>query len=165
MKKLKPPKFITYRSSNGHTVRIYGRLFFIVSSASRSGLDHFVDLEGFDQWSAVCNCEAWKFGMRPCRHIRACLELMFVPLKLSGESLEYAFSEIEFLIKLGVKVPEAFKRCIEKLREKEIITGSSIGEDTSINRGVTKRMYQLDGRERSKRIRVRPVSTKANKST
>ncbi len=74
-------------------IRKYGRLLYWVSSETREDLEHFVDLEPdlevrgsqWQHWPA-CSCEAYHFGMRPCKHIIAALE--HVAKKLTFDIVE-----------------------------------------------------------------------------
>jgi hypothetical protein len=69
-----------------HEVKIYGRFLFWVSSASRKGMYHLVDLEaerGDDGLPLPggepfkCSCEAHTFNVeKPCRHVRAVVEYL-----------------------------------------------------------------------------------------
>lgn len=81
-------------SSNGHIVRQWGRGFFVVTSKSRNGLVHVVDLEE----GPVCTCEAFSYDVdRPCRHCIASVESILEPLDLRGIELEsalYRFFEL-----------------------------------------------------------------------
>lgn len=100
---------LRYKSSNGHTVTVYGRLFFTVTSASRKGLIHFVDLEPFEQWASVCNCEAWRWGERPCRHIAACFEALSVWGEIPEQIREEWIERLMFLLNMGHTFLEALQ--------------------------------------------------------
>lgn len=53
-------------------VRPYTRLAYFVESATRPGIEHLVDLEGYDREEVVCTCESFIMGgMRPCLHIQS----------------------------------------------------------------------------------------------
>jgi len=55
-----------------HFVRPYTRLTYLVQSATRPGVEHLVDLEGFEHEPVVCTCEAFiQGGARPCSHIES----------------------------------------------------------------------------------------------
>jgi hypothetical protein len=107
-----------YQSSNGHTVSLYGRLFFKMTSASRKGLDHYVDLErtnypdgeGRDRWySSVCDCEAWKYGERPCRHIFAAFEALAEWGHVDQSIREEWIDRLMFLLNMGHSFTEALQ--------------------------------------------------------
>jgi hypothetical protein len=69
-----------------HEIQVYGRWMFYVSSASRPGLRHLVDLEPDllndgqpDPQGRLfrCDCEADAFAVeRPCRHVRAVIRFL-----------------------------------------------------------------------------------------
>ena len=64
-------------STNSHVVRKYGRGFYIVSSKSRAGRVHFVDLETTpEQPRPVCTCEDKKYRGGLCRHCLAAAEAL-----------------------------------------------------------------------------------------
>lgn len=88
---------------NGNTVIEYGRLFYIVTSNSRKGLIHFVDLEESTEWKArfLCTCEAFKFGERPCRHISACFHAIAEWCNIRQEVREEWVDRLMFLLKMG----------------------------------------------------------------
>lgn len=96
---------------NGNAVTEYGRLFFIVSSNSRKGLIHFVDLEESPDWRArfLCTCEAFKYGERPCRHISACFHAIahWAGIKLAIRE-EWA-DRLMFLLSMGHSFREALE--------------------------------------------------------
>lgn len=49
----------------------YGRLCFLVVSATRKDVHHLVDFEGSEDEKVVCTCEAFTLGKeRPCKHIK-----------------------------------------------------------------------------------------------
>lgn len=53
-----------------HTIEAYTRNAYLVLSATRPGVAHLVDLEGFGSEGVVCTCEAFIYGgQRPCPHI------------------------------------------------------------------------------------------------
>jgi hypothetical protein len=86
-----------YLSHDGHGVTRYGRALFWVTSASRRSLMHLVDLEPVEApkgglWPAVCTCEAWIYGDRPCRHIRAVLEMILSPVIHEQEEMIHAIN-------------------------------------------------------------------------
>ena len=101
--------FAPYKSSNGHTVSLYGRLWFIVTSASRKDHIHFVDIEESDEWKArfLCSCESFYFGTRPCRHIHACLEALAEWAQVREDLREEWIDRLEFLMKIGHSFLEA----------------------------------------------------------
>lgn len=117
------------KSSNGHTVHLYGRLFFRVSSASRKGLDHFVDLErtnypdgeGRDRYYAsICTCEAWKYGERPCRHIWASFEAIGEWANIPLEHLEEWIGRLMYLLNMGRSFSDALQSdYMQDLRTKQ----------------------------------------------
>lgn len=102
---------LQYKSSNGHTVTLYGRLFFTVTSASRKGRIHFVDLEKSEDWKApfLCNCEAFKWGERPCRHIKACFEALSVWGGIPEEIRDEWIDRLMFLLNMGHTFLEALQ--------------------------------------------------------
>lgn len=104
-KSLKKPA--PYRSSNGHTVEVRGWLLYHVTSASRAGIEHTVDLEGFEHWKTVCNCEAWKYGTRPCRHIAACLEFIAEGCSLQPNACDEWTDRLMFLLSMNHEFTEA----------------------------------------------------------
>lgn len=54
------------------TVTPIGRLFFLVSSRSRKGLDHVADLEPNEYGDApACSCEKNRLRGEPCHHLKA----------------------------------------------------------------------------------------------
>ncbi len=152
---------VTY---NGNTVVLYGRMFFVVTSNSRKGLIHFVDLEESPdwRWKAICTCEAWRYGERPCRHIKACIIFLLDPLKLSEEALEYAASEACFYLQLGFTIQEAFQRIVLRAGENSGDAGGAVKENPIEAPKGTFRVYHMDGSERRSRLRVRPVSATAD---
>jgi hypothetical protein len=101
------PNLPAFQSSNHHTVFLYGRLFYIVTSASRKGKLHFVDLEGFEHWKSVCTCEAWRWGERPCRHIAACFEAIAKAAGIPEERQEEWTGRLMFLLNMGHSFLEA----------------------------------------------------------
>lgn len=88
---------------------MYGRLFFTVTSASRKGLLHFVDLEQSEDWKAVtlCTCEAFKYGLRPCRHIEACIEAIAHWCRIPEENRSEWQERLLFLLEMGKPFMEA----------------------------------------------------------
>lgn len=110
--------FPPYHSSNHHTVSLYGRLFFIVSSNSRAGLVHFVDLERTNYpdsegrerfFNSICTCEAWKYGERPCRHIAACFEAIAEWAQVRPAVREEWIERLMFLLNMGHSFTEALQ--------------------------------------------------------
>jgi hypothetical protein len=88
-----------YQSSNGHTVTMYGRLMFLVSSASRSQVIHIVDIEEH----TVCSCEAFFYNAtRPCRHIDACLEAIAYWANIPEHNRTEWRERLHFLLEMGV---------------------------------------------------------------
>jgi hypothetical protein len=101
-----PP--VTY---NGNTVFEYGRLFYIVTSNSRKGLIHFVDLEESEEWKArfLCTCEAFKYGERPCRHIKACFMAIATWAKVEEDVMDEWADRLMFLLSMG----HSFRQALE----------------------------------------------------
>lgn len=135
-----------HRSSNGHTVYEYGRLFYIVTSASRSNLFHFIDLEGFADeetnrvWPTICNCEAWKYGTRPCRHIAACLEFISYRAGVPENHREEWIDRLVFLLEMGFSFIDALES--ESLKHLRVNRPSQIPTDNQ-----PKRIYKLKPHE------------------
>jgi len=99
---------VTY---NGNTVILYGRMFFVVTSNSRKGLIHFVDLEESTEWKArfLCTCEAFKYGERPCRHIRACFMAIATWAGAEESIMEEWSDRLMFLLSMG----HSFRQAIQ----------------------------------------------------
>lgn len=98
-----------HKSSNGHSVSIFGRLLFHVTSASRKGLFHTVDLEGFEKWKTICDCESFKYGVRPCRHICACFEAISFWAGIPESNRDTWIDRLTFLISMGLSFFEAIE--------------------------------------------------------
>lgn len=53
-----------------HAIASYTRNAYLVESATRDGIAHLVDLEGFEREKVVCTCEDFIYnGNRNCGHI------------------------------------------------------------------------------------------------
>lgn len=152
-----------YKSSNHHTIELFGRLFFKVSSASRRGLIHFVDLEeSLDwHWKSVCNCEAWRYGGRPCRHIAACFEAIAHWANVREDVREEWIERLTFLLGMGYSFTEALQtESLKPLANEKPHTDLDSSPETpsrmcgkgSESLGKEpKRIYHLDSRKRAAR--------------
>jgi hypothetical protein len=86
-------------------------MFFIVTSNSRKGLIHFVDLEESPDWRArfLCTCEAFKYGERPCRHISACFHAIAHWAGVKEAIREEWADRLMFLLNMG----HSFRQALE----------------------------------------------------
>jgi hypothetical protein len=109
MKKPKRNEPVGFLSSNHHRVHVFGWLLYHVTSASRRGLVHIVDLEGYEHWKTVCTCEAWRYGSRPCRHIAACLEFIAEGFNVAEDHREEWIERLIFLLSMNHEFIEAIE--------------------------------------------------------
>lgn len=132
-------------------VEQYGRLFFFVKSNSRRKKKHLVDLEQFEKWPCVCNCEAWKYNVtRPvCRHVVKCIKHIIQPIPLKRAERTAVKDAVVWGLQMGIHPIEAIGQCLENLhgRIRIDLIESKPAEDG-------KKTYTLD---RSKNY-VKPVS-------
>lgn len=109
--------FPPYKSSNRHTVSLIGRLFFYVTSASRKDLVHVVDLEGFEKWPTICDCESFRYHERPCRHIVAAIEAISAWAGIAEEHRDEFIERLSFLLSLD----HGFREAMESAAIKELM--------------------------------------------
>lgn len=99
--------------SDHHTVSVFGRLLFWVSSNSRKGLRHLVDLEPCEDYKSFCSCEAHAYGTRPCRHCVAALAAIAEWTGVPEDQQDEWSHRLTFLISLGYSFKEAIEKRIE----------------------------------------------------
>lgn len=154
--------FPPFQSSNQHTVLLYGRLFFQISSASRKGLHHFVDLErtnypdgeGKDRYfNSLCTCEAFRYGERPCRHIKAAFEAIAEWANVEESIREEWTGRLMFLLNMGHSFADAIQsESMQALRPKPKPNRAAREYVIRVNDG---RRYENHRRE-DKAVRRRP---------
>lgn len=111
-----PPPDFTY---NGNVVSWHGRLSFYVTSNSEKDWTHLVDLEGFEKWATVCNCHAWRYGNRPCRHIKASLYTLAFWAGVKEEIRDEWCENLSFLLSMGFSFDRAMQApMMEELKVK-----------------------------------------------
>jgi hypothetical protein len=123
---------IFFHSSNGHIVKPWGRLFYLVTSYSRDELLHLVDLEPDTEDTPLCSCESQVFHGLFCRHVRATCEFLLSNIDLNEHEFEEAISRLEITLRahqpiydtlavIGVEA-ELRHRLQEPLRKKRAYT-------------------------------------------
>lgn len=150
--------FPDYKSSNGHTVIVFGRLLFHVTSASRKAMKHTVDFEGFEHHKTICDCEAWTYGERPCRHIAAVFEAISVWAKVPELWRDDFIERLMFLIGMGHSFPESINLIWNAFRAKQQDQRNNLDKPVPATQGVAgprsgivgevkKRVYHLAPRK------------------